>query len=70
MASNVVLTASGRELTLERMVAAADAVSTIALNNSLLLQHSYQTSREDVEALVELAQQKFYELSRKGGTRK
>ena len=64
MASSV-KTASGRELTLGRMTKAADAISTIALNNSLLLQHSYDTSREDVEALVELAQQKWYELSRK-----
>jgi len=65
MASSV-RTASGKTLTLKQMANAADAVSTIALNNSLLLEYRYDTSREDVEALVELAQQKWYEL---GGRR-
>ena len=59
-------TASGRTLTIERLSSAEAAIRMIAANNSMLLSHEYGTSREDVEALVDLAHERWFELSKRG----
>ena len=61
-----VRTASGRTLTIDQLSNAEAAIRTIASNNSLLLSHSYDTSRDDVEALVDLAHERWFELSKRG----
>ena len=61
-----VKTPSGKKLSIERLTKAESAIRTIAANNKQLLEHYYETSSDDVEALVELAHQKWFEL---GGRR-
>lgn len=57
-------TPSGRKINSEQFASAACAVEQIATNNSQMLRVKLSTSDDDVMALVELARQKFYELSR------
>ena len=60
-----VKTASGATLTIDRLSNAEAAVRTIALNNSQMLTHHYGTSREDVEALCDLAHEMWLQKSKK-----
>ena len=61
-----VKTAEGKKVSIEQLTAAEAAIRSIALNNSMLLEHSYGTTREDVESVCELAHERWFELSRKG----
>lgn len=59
-------TPGGRKLTVEQLSKAESAIRVIAANNKQLLAHHYDTSSEDVEAIVELAHQKWFELGGRG----
>ena len=61
-----VKTPSGKTLTLDQLSNAEAAVLKIATNNSLMLEHSYGTTAQDVAALVELAHERWYESSKRG----
>lgn len=60
-----VKTATGKTLTLDQLSNAEAAIRRIAENNRAWLEHYYGTSAEDVEALCELAHQKWFESSKK-----
>lgn len=57
-------TASGKSMSIEQLSSAEAAVRTIALNNDKKLREAYGTSREDVEALVELAHEMWFRRSK------
>lgn len=59
-----VRTASGKTMTIEQLSGAEGAVRTIALNNAKRLRDAYGTTREDVEALVELAHEMWFKKSK------
>jgi hypothetical protein len=61
-----VKTPSGKTLTLEQFTNAEAAILKLATNNSLMLEHSYGTTAQDVAALVELAHERWYESSKRG----
>ena len=64
-----VKTPSGKTLTLDQLSNAEAAIRFIAEKNRAWLEHYYHTSAEEVEALVELAHERWYE-GNKGSNRK
>ena len=59
-------TNTGKTLTLDQFTNAEAAILRIATNNSLMLEHDYGTTAQDVAALVELAHERWYESSKRG----
>lgn len=53
-------TSSGKTLTLDQLSNAEAAIRFIAENNRAWLEHYYHTSAEEVEALVELAHEAWF----------
>lgn len=62
-----VKTASGKKLTIQQLSRAEECIRKIAANNRQMLAHHYGTSAEDVEALVELAHECWFNKSRERG---
>ena len=62
-----VTTASGKKLTIQQLSRAEECIRKIAANNKLLLAHHYGTSAEEVEALVELAHECWFNKSKQKG---
>jgi len=60
-------TATGKTLDLDQFTNAEAAVLKIATNNSLMLEHSYGTTAQDVAALVELAHDAWFQKSKQKG---
>ncbi len=62
-----VKTPSGKTLTLDQLSNAEAAIRFIAENNRAWLEHYYHTSAEEVEALVELAHEAWFQKSKQKG---
>lgn len=62
-----VTTASGKKITIQQLSRAEECMRKIAANNKLLLAHHYGTSAEEVEALVELAHEAWFQKSKQKG---
>ena len=60
-------TSSGKTLDLDQFANAEAAILRIATNNSLMLEHSYGTTTQDVAALVELAHDAWFQKSKQKG---
>lgn len=60
-----VTTASGKKLTIQQLGHAEECIRKIAANNKMLLTHHYGTSAEEVEALVELAHEAWFQKSKR-----
>ena len=58
-------TSSGKTLDLDQFTNAEAAILRIATNNSLMLEHDYGTTAQDVAALVELAHERWYESNKR-----
>lgn len=57
-------TSSGKTLDLDQFTNAEAAILRIATNNSLMLEHDYGTTAQDVAALVELAHEAWFQKSK------
>ena len=67
MAPFNVKTASGRSVSIEQLSNAEAAIRTIALNNGSNLCQFYGTSRDDLDAVCELAHEMWFRKSKEGG---
>ena len=61
-----VKTASGKKLTIQQLSRAEEAIRKIAANNRQMLEHHYETSPEDLDALCELAHELWFQKSKRG----
>lgn len=61
-----VKTASGKKLTIQQLSRAEEAIRKIAANNRQMLEHHYETSPEDLDALCELAHEAWFQKSKRG----
>ena len=61
-----VKTACGKKLTVQQLSHAEEAIRKIAANNRQMLEHHYETSPEDLDALCELAHELWFQKSKKG----
>ena len=60
-----VKTASGKKLTIQQLSHAEEAIKKIAANNRQMLEHHYETSPEDLDALCELAHEAWFQRSKR-----
>lgn len=60
-----VKTASGKKLTIQQLSRAEEAIRKIAANNRQMLEHHYETSQEDLDALCELAHELWFQRSKR-----
>ena len=61
-----VKTAGGKKLTIQQLSRAEEAIRKIAANNRQMLEHHYETSPEDLDALCELAHEAWFQKSKRG----
>ena len=61
-----VKTAGGKKLTVQQLSRAEEAIRKIAANNRQMLEHHYETSPEDLDALCELAHELWFQKSKRG----
>lgn len=61
-----VKTAGGKKLTVQQFSRAEEAIRKIAANNRQMLEHHYETSPEDLDALCELAHEAWFQKSKRG----
>jgi len=60
-----VKTAGGKKLTIQQLSRAEEAIRKIAANNRQMLEHHYETSPEDLDALCELAHELWFQKSKR-----